>query len=64
MLVPLIDRLEDQHNDGAVVVKDLVASFLVPEVERRRVQEQSQWWLPGVAVDCSVAHACVFAACS
>lgn len=36
---PTIDRLELRNGVG-VVVKDLVASFLLPEVERRQVQAQ------------------------
>jgi hypothetical protein len=36
---PVIDRLELRNGVG-VAVKDLVASFLLPEVERRQVQAQ------------------------
>ena len=45
VLGPLLDELEALTECGAVV-KDLVASFLLPEVERRYLQ------LRGTAVDC------------
>lgn len=37
VLGPMMDRF-DAFNEVGVVVKDLVASFLLPEVERRQVQ--------------------------
>lgn len=41
-LAPIVDKLEAARNDPDVVVRDLVASFLLPEVERHRVQHRIQ----------------------
>jgi hypothetical protein len=36
----ILDGLEEELNSQEVVVRDLVASFLMPQVERTRVQDQ------------------------
>lgn len=40
LLAPSIAALEGSSNTDQAVVKDLVASFLVPEVQRERVRDQ------------------------
>lgn len=37
---PAMDKLETEFSSSKGIVKDLVASFLLPEVERMRVREQ------------------------
>lgn len=41
-IIPAVDAAEQELNGGEVVVRDLVASFLMPEVERQKVQEQGE----------------------
>ena len=36
----VVDRLEERYNQPEVVVQDLVASFLLPEVDRQLVREE------------------------
>ena len=40
VLNPTIDQLEGKVNEDGEVVKDLVASFLMPEVDRQAIQQQ------------------------
>lgn len=39
----IIDNLEERMNRPEVVVKDLVSGFLIPEVQRQKVQRQVKW---------------------
>lgn len=39
-ILPAIDEAEASINPASAVVRDLVTSFLFPEVEREQVQEQ------------------------
>ena len=36
----VVDKLEERYNRPEVVVQDLVASFLLPEVDRQLVREE------------------------
>ena len=40
VLNPTIDNVEGAVNENGEVVKDLVASFLMPEVDRQAIQQQ------------------------
>ena len=35
-----IDKVESKKNKPEVLIKDLVSSFLIPDVERKQVQKQ------------------------
>mmetsp|Transcript_32152 Transcript_32152/g.55526 ORF Transcript_32152/g.55526 Transcript_32152/m.55526 type:complete len:621 (-) Transcript_32152:18-1880(-) len=39
----IIDNLEERMNKPELVVKDLVAGFLIPEVQRQKLQRQIKW---------------------
>ena len=36
----IIDKVEERHNKPRHIVKDLMTSFLIPDVERRKLQKQ------------------------
>jgi len=36
----VVDKLEERYNRPEVIVQDLVASFLLPEVDRQLVREE------------------------
>lgn len=36
----IVDNMEDRNNQPHLVVKDLVSSFLIPEVQRQKIQRQ------------------------
>jgi hypothetical protein len=36
----VVDKLEERYNRPEVVVQDLIASFLLPEVDRQLVREE------------------------
>jgi RNA polymerase-interacting CarD/CdnL/TRCF family regulator len=38
-----IDKVESKKNKPEVLIKDLVSSFLIPDVERKQVQKQLQF---------------------
>ena len=38
-----IDKVEAKKNKPEVIIKDLVSSFLIPDVQRRHVQKQLQF---------------------
>lgn len=38
-----IDKVESKKNRPEVLIKDLVSSFLIPDVERKQVQKQLQF---------------------
>jgi len=38
-----IDRVEAKKNKPEVMIKDLVSSFLIPDVQRKQVQKQVQF---------------------
>lgn len=38
----IIDKVEERHNKPRHIVKDLMTSFLIPDVERRKLQKQVQ----------------------
>lgn len=42
VLNKVIDRAEDRHNKPRHIVKDLMTSFLIPDVQRKKVQRQLQ----------------------
>lgn len=35
-----IDKMEERRNNPEVLIKDLVSSFLIPDIQRRKVQRQ------------------------
>ena len=35
-----IDRMEERRNKPEVLIKDLVSSFLIPDVQRKKLQRQ------------------------
>ena len=38
-----IDKVESKKNKPEVLIKDLVSSFLIPDVQRKQVQKQVQF---------------------
>lgn len=40
-----IDRMEERRNNPEVLIKDLVSSFLIPDVQRKKLQRQRKWCL-------------------
>lgn len=40
-----IDRMEERRNNPEVLIKDLVSSFLIPDVQRKKLQRQRKWRL-------------------
>ena len=40
-----IDRMEERRNKPEVLIKDLVSSFLIPDVQRKKLQRQRKWRL-------------------
>lgn len=38
----LIDKVEEKHNKPRHIVKDLMTSFLIPDVQRKKLQKQSK----------------------
>jgi hypothetical protein len=36
----VVDKLEERYNRPEVIVQDLVASFLLPEVDRQLIREE------------------------
>lgn len=38
-----IDKVESKKNKPEVLIKDLVSSFLIPDVERKQVQKKLQF---------------------
>ena len=38
----IIDRVEERHNKPRQIVKDLMTSFLIPDVQRKKLQKQVQ----------------------
>jgi hypothetical protein len=38
-----LDRVEEKRNKPEVLIKDLVSSFLIPDVQRKKVQRQLQF---------------------
>jgi hypothetical protein len=35
-----LDRMEERRNKPEIFIKDLVSSFLIPDVQRKKVQRQ------------------------
>ena len=38
-----LDRIEERRNKPETLIKDLVASFLIPDVQRKKLQRQLQF---------------------
>ena len=38
-----LDKAEKKNNKPEVIIKDLVSSFLIPDVERKKVQRELQF---------------------
>lgn len=39
----MLDKMEEKRNKPETIVKDLVASFLLPDVQRKKVQRQGNF---------------------
>lgn len=38
-----LDEVEEKRNKPEVIIKDLVSSFLIPDVERKKIQREVQF---------------------
>jgi hypothetical protein len=38
----IIDKMEERRNKPEVLIKDLVSSFLIPDVQRKKIQRQGR----------------------
>lgn len=38
-----MDKVEKKRNNPEVIIKDLVSSFLIPDVERKKVEREVQF---------------------